>query len=135
MHSSRMRTVRNSGHLLLGGLHTPQDQTPPRSRHSPGAGTPLEQAPPPGADPPEQAPPGSRHSPAARHAGIEPPPHCKACWDSTPCCKACWDTTCSACWDTTPPPVDRMTDTCKNITFATSLRTVTMYFYGDSDLI
>ena len=24
----------------------------------------------------------------------------------------------------TPPPVDRMTDTCKNITFATSLRTV-----------
>ena len=26
--------------------------------------------------------------------------------------------TCGACWDTTPPPVDRMTDTCKNITFA-----------------
>ena len=32
-------------------------------------------------------------------------------------CKACWNTTCNACWDTTPP-VDRMTDTCKNITFA-----------------
>ena len=29
--------------------------------------------------------------------------------------------TCGACWDTAhppPPPVDRMTDTCKNITFA-----------------
>ena len=25
---------------------------------------------------------------------------------------------CNACWDTTHPPVDRMTDTCKNITFA-----------------
>ena len=35
---------------------------------------------------------------------------CKACWDTTPqesCCNACWDT-----------PPDRMTDTCKNITFA-----------------
>ena len=35
---------------------------------------------------------------------------CKACWDTTPketCCKACWDNT---------PPVNRITDTCKNIT-------------------
>ena len=33
-------------------------------------------------------------------------------------CKACWDTTCKACWDTTPsPPQNRITDTCKNITF------------------
>ena len=42
---------------------------------------------------------------------------CKACWDISPktCCKACWDTTCNACWDTTHP-VNRITDTCKNIT-------------------
>ena len=41
-------------------------------------------------------------------------------------CKACWDTTCKACWDTTtPPPVNRITDTCKNITFPQlRLRTV-----------
>ena len=31
------------------------------------------------------------------------------------CCKACWDTTCNAYRDTTPP-VNRITDTCKNIT-------------------
>ena len=62
---------------------------------------------PSGADPPrEPTPPGSR------------PPRA-----DPPCCKACWDATCNACWDTTPF-VDRMTDTCKNITFATSLRTV-----------
>ena len=37
---------------------------------------------------------------------------CKACWYTTPqtCCKACWDTS-------PPPPVNRMTDRCKNITF------------------
>ena len=29
-----------------------------------------------------------------------------------------------------PPPVDRMTDRCKNITFATSLRTVKMVMYS-----
>ena len=34
----------------------------------------------------------------------------------------------SALWDTTPPPVNRMTDRCKNITLATtSLRPVTIY--------
>ena len=118
MHSSRMRTVRNSSRLLLGGLHTPWEQTP-QNRHPLGAGTRQEQA----------------------------PPCCKACWDSTPLlrgmlgyhlqcilgyhtplqgmlanhlqsmlgyhphCKACWDTTCNACWDI--PPVNRMTDTCK----------------------
>ena len=102
-----MRTVRNSSRLLSGG----------------GSPHTLEQTP-LGADPPEQAPP-----PPSRH----PPPEtcCKACWDTTcnacwdstpPCCKACWDTTCKACWDTTPCG---QTDTCKNITFATSLRTVT----------
>ena len=48
----------------------------------------------------------------ARHAGI-PPPLLETC------CKACWDSTCNACWDSTPHPlVDRMTDMCKNITFA-----------------
>ena len=46
MHSSRMRTVRNSSRLLVGGLHPPE-QAPP------GVGTPREQAP-----PWEQAPPG-----------------------------------------------------------------------------
>ena len=91
---------------------TPQEQTPPpeqtpQSRHPPGA-DPSEQTPsipqsrPPRADtlrgadtPPEQMPPKSRHSPREQ----------------------------------TPPqsrhsPVDKMTDTCKNITFATSLQTV-----------
>ena len=59
--------------------------------------------------PPEQAPPRA-DTPQAQ---------------APPRCKACWDTTCNACWDSTPPPpVKRITDTCKNITFATSLRTV-----------
>ena len=40
-------------------------------------------------------------------AGIPPP--------LETCCKACWDTTCNACWDTTPP-VNRITDKCKNMT-------------------
>ena len=33
-----------------------------------------------------------------------------------------------ACTEADPPPVDRMTDRCKNITFATSLRTVMTTF-------
>ena len=91
MHSSRIRTVRSSS--FAGGLL----QGPPR------------------AEPPGSRPPQTRHLPAARHAGIAHPP----------CCKACWDTTCNACWDSTPPlqgmlgyhpPVNRMTNTCKNIT-------------------
>ena len=41
---------------------------------------------------------------------------------------ACWDTSCNACWDT-HPPVNRMTDRCKNITLATtSLRPVMKQF-------
>ena len=62
------------------------------------------------------------------------------------CCKACWDTTYKACWDTTPPPpgdllqgmlgyhlqcmlgyhppMNRMTDRCKNITLPQTLRVV-----------
>ena len=36
----------------------------------------------------------------------------------------------SAFWDTTPPPVNRMTNRCKNITLATtSLRPVTILHY------
>ena len=105
MHSSRMRTVRNSSRLHSGGLHTP-----------PAAGTPPEQTPqsrhiPLGADAPlEQTPRGTGSPPRA----------------DPPCCKACWDTTCNACWDSTPP-VNRIMDTCKNITFATSLQMVIRY--------
>ena len=33
-----------------------------------------------------------------------------------------------ACNEADPPPVNRMTDRCKNITFATSLRTVKLAF-------
>ena len=55
----------------------------------------------PGPDPPwEETPPCSRHP-------------------QETCCKACWDST------HTPPPVNRITDTSKNITLATtSLRPV-----------
>ena len=62
--------------------------------------------------PPEQAPPQDQAPPPRAGTPLET------------CCKACWDTTCNACWDSTPP-VNRITDTCKNITFAISLRTVT----------
>ena len=118
MHSSRMRTVRNSSRLLSGGVSTPPprsryplpEQTPPEHAPPPGAGAPQEQATPPGADHPGAGtslpgdPPGSRHpqeqatapTPRSRH-----PPG-----------------------EDTPLPVNRITDTCKNITFATSLRTV-----------
>ena len=105
-----MRTVRNSSRLLSGGgLHTPPEQEAlPRSRH------PLEQAPPQSRHPSwSRQPPPQKQTPQSRH----PPP----------CCKACWDTTCNAYWDSTPPP-NRITDTCKNITFATSLRTVIKLF-------
>ena len=72
----------------------------PWSRHPLGAGShPPEQVPPPGSRPPGADPPTARHAgiPPAMHAGIAP-----------------------------PPPVNRITDTCKNITFATSLPTVTI---------
>ena len=79
-----------------------------------GEVTPPEQT--PQSRPPfwEQTPPGEQAHPQEQ---------------ASPCCKACWDTTCNACWDsTTPTPVNRITDTCKNITFATSMRTVTNTF-------
>ena len=58
---------------------------------------------PPWPDPPK-LPPWVWVWKPARHAGIPPP---------KTCCKACWDAT--SCGQT---------DTCKNVTFATSLRTV-----------
>ena len=67
MHSSRMRTIRNSSHLLSGGY--PLEQTSPPPEQAP----PWEQTPqsrsPQSRHPLEQAPPWR---PAARHAGIPP---------------------------------------------------------------
>ena len=90
----------------------PLEQTPPRSRHPPGADTLLEQI-----APWEQTPPRSRYPPradtplwrsTARHTGIPPAMH--------------------AGIHTAPSPVNRMTDTCKNITLATtSLRPVIIH--------
>ena len=105
MHSSRMRTTCSSSHLLRGCLpqcmleYTPQVWAwkPPWVwvwRHPPRCG--------PG-DPPRPDPSSSPWVWAwkpARHAGILPLPL----------------ETCKACWDTTPSPVNRITDTCKNIT-------------------
>ena len=130
MHSSRMRIAHRSSHH--GGVSTHPWSRPPMKQ------IPLEQAPPgaahPGCGPGETQqsrqptwvwiwrpprcgpgdPPGQTHQlppwvwawKPVRHAGIPP----------ETCCKACWDTTCNACWDTTPSPVNRITDTCKNIT-------------------
>ena len=107
MHTSRKRTVRKSIHLLSEGA---------------GWRPPLEQAPPPGADPapPQSSPPPGPGTPQEQAPPGPAPP-------LETCCKACWDTTCNACWDSTPP-MNRMTDRCKNITFATSLRTVIIFF-------
>ena len=60
MHSSRMRTVRNSSRLLLGGVSTPR-----RGADPPGADPWSRQ-------PPEQTPwgAGTPRGPVARHAGI-----------------------------------------------------------------
>ena len=146
MHSSRMRTVHSSSCLSHGGLpqcmlgyhprkqtplgadpqsrpprpgthpldqpphptkQTPLDQAPPQTRHTPRTGTPPSRKNrPPRPGPPDQAhsprpgtpspwsrPPGPGTHPPTRHT----PPG-------------------------TPLPVDRMTDTCKNITFATPQR-------------
>ena len=112
-----MRTVRSISRLSLRVcLSACWDTSPPGSRHPPGPGTPQ-----------TRHSPGSRHPPrpVTRHAGIPPAMHAGIAHPLETCCKPCSDTTCKACWDTTPP-VDRMTDTCKNITFATSLRTVIM---------
>ena len=69
---------------MLGYIHIPLEQTPPWSRHSPGADMP------PGAD---TLPPGSRHSPLNRHAplgadtpppGVDPPPGADTSLEQTP---------------------------------------------------
>ena len=101
MYSSRMRTTCSSSHH--------------RGAPSPArAGTPLEQAPPPGQiplnfslgwgpgpDPPQLLPwvwpwsPPPARSPWTSPLGVGLET-CKACWYTTPletCCKACWDTT------------------------------------------
>ena len=129
MHSSGMRTIHSSSCLFLGGL--PQFML---GYQPPGADNPLEQTPLP-----------EVYTPPRPGTPLET------------CCKACWDTTCNACWDSThtppsppapapqrpaarhagipparhagiPPPCGQ-THTCKNITFATSLRTVTNVLY------
>ena len=121
MHSSRMRTVRNSSHLLAGGVST---SPPPRSRHPPRA-APHQSSPPPeqprpgGAgtpwpDPPQLSPwlLAWTRSPSTSPLAVcleTPPPHGQIPQTSPlgvglETCKACWDTTCKVCWDTVPPP-------------------------------
>ena len=103
MHSSRMHTARSSSRH--GGSPHPHG-----SRHPPPEQAPQVWAwrPPPKARP-LNFPPGCGPGNLQGMLGYHPPETCY---------KACWDTTCNACWDNTPSPVDRMTDTCKNITFA-----------------
>ena len=86
----------------------------------------------PGGSAQTKHPPQTRHLPPTRHHPLGADPH----WSGHPLdqvphlgtdprhCKACWDTTCNTCWDSTPRPPCGQTHTCKNITFATSLRTV-----------
>ena len=85
MHSSRIRTIRNSRHLLFWGAGTSWSRhacraDPPGSRHPPpAAGTsPWEQAAPwEMHHPQEQTPAAARHAgiPPAMHAGIASTPH------------------------------------------------------------
>ena len=90
MHSSRMRTARSSNRQLWeGGLpQCMQGYIPP--------GVGLET---PSRVWAWRPPQWVWAWKPARHAGIHPPLE-----------------TCKACWDTTPPPVNRMSDRCKNIT-------------------
>ena len=124
-----MRTVRNSSRLLSGGG---SPHTPPRSR-PPKAGTP------PGADPPkavtlprEQAPPWR---PAARHAGIPPTMHAgiappRSRHPLRDLLQGMLRYHLQCMLGQHPSPVNRITDTCKNITFATSLRSVKTQAWG-----
>ena len=131
MHSSRMRTARSSSRrggdvclsacwdtplwVWLGDSPQVWAWRPPTLQCGPGDppwGRPLNF--PPGCGPGDP-PPQARPLNFPTGCGLET---CKACWDTNPletCCKACWDTTYNACWDTTPP-LNRITDTCKNIT-------------------
>ena len=84
-----MRTARSGG-PSRGCLHqaTPPEQIPPQ----PGADKPWERTPPPGADTPRPETPRSRHPP-----GPDTP------WEQNPSQEQ-------------SPPVNRITDACKNIT-------------------
>ena len=109
MHSSRKRTVRSSGRLrgvnggggVCSGGSLPKcmlGYTLPWEQTPPRADTPLSRHPseqtPPKADPLGSTHPPGAYTPLSRH----PPKQ--------------------------TPPVNRITDRCKNITFATFLRTV-----------
>ena len=92
MHSRRIHTAHSSGHP--GGVSTLPGSRPPQSRH-----------------PPDQTPPGSRHlrqsradTPQSRPSGPDTP--------QTPEQTPGPDTPGSR----HPPTVNRITDTCKNIT-------------------
>ena len=141
MHSSRMHTVCNSSRLLSGGSLLPW------SRHPLGSGShPPGQVPPPWSRPPGADPPTARHAgippamhagiapamhagiPPAMHAGIPPAMHAGIApamhAGIAPAMHAGIAPAMHA--GIAPPPVNRITDTCKNITFATSLPTVTI---------
>ena len=134
MHSSGMRTVHSSSCLFLGGL--PQFML---GYQPPGADNPLDQAP-PGADapPPEWTPPKTRHTPwrpVTRHAGIPPAMHAGIA-PTSPSPPAPAPQRPAARHAGIPPARHAgiplpcgQTHTCKNITFATSLRTVTNVLY------
>ena len=122
MHSSRMRTARSSSSLLRGvrgvclsaywDTHLPRAWawTGPGPGH-PWAWIPLglsPDTPTPWAWAWTPPPPGHGHPPGPESG------HPPGLGLDTP---LAGHVTCKACWDT-PPPVDRITDTCKNITFA-----------------
>ena len=103
---------------LLQGRH-PWDQAPPwsrhpswdqapQSRHPPGPGSPLG---PGNCPPPGQIPPRTRHPPPGPGTPEQTPPRARHPPEQTPPRPGTPKTR-------HPLPVDRMTDTCKNITFA-----------------
>ena len=89
-----------------GSPHTPGSRSPPeqaapqaRSPSTSPLGVDLEKPPPPRPDP-LNFPPGGGPGNLQGMLGYSSPETC-----------------CKACWDTTPPSVNRITDSCKNITF------------------
>ena len=106
MHSSRMRPARFNGHLYWGGVVYPGRCV---------QGVCVQEAVclgvcPWGCTPPR---PRGRHPFAPLHVGIHSPP--------------------IACWDTHNPPVNRMTDRCKNITFPQTSFAASRYVQFQSD--
>ena len=133
---------------VTGGLHSPLGANPPEQA-PPRAGTPQSgpwpdssQLPPwlwawrpPRPDTPQFPPGCGPGNPLQGMLGYHP-----WVWAGDPLqgmlgyhppktrCKTCSDTTCKACWDT-PPPLNRITKSCKNITFPQlRMRTVTNDF-------